>query len=62
MKRWMVAGAGLMLLVCTGLWTVPGVLQGQATPAPVRDLVSYRDIVKKALPAVVSIESRQTRT
>lgn len=62
MSRWMMAGAGIVAWVCLGLWTVPGVLQGQVTPPPVRDLVSYRDIVKKALPAVVSIESRQTKS
>lgn len=62
MNRWMVAGTSITALIWLSLWTVPRVLQGQAAPIPVRDLVSYRDIVKKALPAVVSIESRQTRT
>ena len=64
------AGAGLIALgfagfVGTGV-VLPGSTRAQvaAVPTdsagqkPVRDLVSYRDVVKKVLPAVVSIESR----
>lgn len=53
------------LLVCTclllgGLLTYCGqsFLQGQATPSAPRDLTSYRDVVKRVLPAVVSIDAR----
>lgn len=64
------AGAGLLALgvagyVGTGA-VLPALSRAQvASPAersagekPVRDLVSYRDVVRKVLPAVVSIESR----
>ncbi len=61
MKRWIVAVAGVAALGWVGLTVAPAAFQGQSAPPPVRDLLSYRDIVKKALPAVVSIESRQAR-
>lgn len=61
MKRLIVAVAGVAALGWVGLTVAPAALQGQSAPPPVRDLLSYRDIVKKALPAVVSIESRQAR-
>jgi len=59
-----------LVLTCVLLGGVAGglvgrpLLQGQAPPAPPalpvipKELSSYRDIVKKVLPAVVSIESR----
>lgn len=64
------AGAGLVSLGLAGLVgtgaLMPGFSLAQVAPGsdrvssekPVRDLVSYRDVVKKVLPAVVSIESR----
>jgi serine protease Do len=62
MKRWPVA---LVLLVlgglAGGLLTSTG-LHGQApatTPVP-KELTSYRDIVKRVLPAVVTVETRPT--
>lgn len=61
MKRWIVAVAGVAALAWIGMTVAPAAPQAQSSPAPVRDLLSYRDIVKKALPAVVSIESRQAR-
>jgi serine protease Do len=46
---------GLAGVFCAGPW-----IQGQSPVAPVvpKELTSYRDVVKKVLPAVVSIESR----
>jgi serine protease Do len=62
MKRWPVA---LILLLigglAGGLLTSTG-LRGQA-PAPLdvpKELTSYRDIVKRVLPAVVTVETRPT--
>jgi serine protease Do len=65
MKRWSLIGTGLLLgallgTVITGSW-----LRGQNTAAPApavfaRELTSYRDVVKRVLPAVVSIEARHT--
>jgi serine protease Do len=64
------AGAGLLALGVAGYvgtgTVLPGMVRAQVAPVaerpaggkPVRDLVSYRDVVKKVLPAVVSIESR----
>src|SRR5438105_1914457 len=60
MARWSLA---LVCVVLGGLSaTLVGehLLQGQA-PAPAavpKELTSYRDVVKKVLPAVVSIEAR----
>jgi serine protease Do len=64
MKRWTLAIVCLMLGALLGSFTMPRLLQGQA-PAiiaapqqpPPREPNSYRDIVKKVLPAVVSIET-----
>jgi serine protease Do len=46
-----VAGAG-------GYWADRALLHGAAPDAVVKDLPSYRDVVKRVLPAVVSIEAR----
>jgi serine protease Do len=60
MKRWTVA----LFLVLTGMGfgglMTRSYLQGQVQPPPVmpKELTSYRDIVKRVLPAVVSIEPR----
>jgi serine protease Do len=50
----------LVLGAMLGAFLAGPLLQGQAPVAPAipRELTSYRDIVKKLLPAVVSIESR----
>jgi serine protease Do len=60
MKRWSLAVACLALGGLCAAFVAGPSLRGQppAAPAPVKELTSYRDIVKKVLPAVVSIESR----
>ena len=59
---WPVAAVCLALGVVGGLYVNQHQVQGQADQRPVpavpRELTSYRDIVKKVLPAVVSVESR----
>jgi serine protease Do len=67
MQRWSLLLAGLLLAGGIGSLVGRSFLQGQAPAAAVasapasRELISYRNIVKKVLPAVVSIES-QART
>jgi serine protease Do len=59
MKRWSFAIAGLILGFAIAQFLVGTWTQGQGgPPAPPRELVSYRDVVKKVLPAVVSVEAR----
>jgi serine protease Do len=62
MKRWSLALATLVLGAFAGSYFVGPLLHGQqavvAPPALVKELTSYRDIVKRVLPAVVSIETR----
>lgn len=68
MKRWFISSACLVVVMLLGGLIGHSFLQGQApvtsapaaatAPAAPRDLVSYRDIVKKVLPAVVSVEAR----
>src|SRR5260370_5190830 len=60
MTRWSLAFLCLMLGGLAGGFIAGPILHGQnadGSAAP-KELTSYRDIVKKALPAVVSIESR----
>jgi serine protease Do len=60
MKRVSVLVIALVLGVFVGALAVNTLLQGQTpatTPIP-KELTSYRDVVKKVLPAVVSIESK----
>src|SRR6266851_5896156 len=60
MTRWSLAFLCLMLGGLVGGFIAGPILHGQnadGSAAP-KELTSYRDIVKKALPAVVSIESR----
>ncbi len=62
-SRWLAVGVGLLLGVAVTL-TAIGTLHGQpAVPAvpPVvpKEFTSYRDVVKRVLPAVVSIEAKQ---
>jgi serine protease Do len=59
MKRWSLALACLLTGVLAGGYFMGPMLHGQP-PAPsttLKDVTSYRDIVKKVLPAVVSIET-----
>lgn len=62
MKRGPVAVVGLLTGLVLGGAAGHSFLQGQsakpAVPAIPRELTSYRDIVKKVLPAVVSVEAR----
>src|SRR5262249_36219170 len=63
MKRGLLAGTFLLLGILAGrfLLDLTPLLQGQAPPQAAvipRELTSYRDIVKKVLPAVVSIEGK----
>jgi serine protease Do len=60
MKRVTLMVCCLVLGLVAGTFLVNSYLKGQApatTPVP-KDMTSYRDVVKKVLPAVVSIESR----
>jgi serine protease Do len=62
MKRMSLVACCLIVGAVAGTFLASSFLQGQGTPgaAPVvpKELTSYRDVVKKVLPAVVSIESR----
>ena len=59
MLRWSILSACLILGGITGVVAAPLVSSPKPTPltAP-KELLSYRDIVKKVLPAVVSIETQ----
>ena len=60
MKRYSLLVCCLLVGGLAGVFVAGPLLNGQApvTPALPRELTSYRDVVKKVLPAVVSIESR----
>jgi serine protease Do len=60
MRRWSFALALLAIGAIGGTFLAGNYLQGKAPapPAIPNELTSYRDVVKKVLPAVVSIESR----
>jgi serine protease Do len=60
MKRWSLVAAALLVGAVLGSFSTSAFLQGRAAPAPnvPKELTSYRDIVKKVLPAVVSIEAK----
>src|SRR5579871_733387 len=60
MKRWPVALVCLMLVGMAGALLFSSTLQGQSSSPTVvpKELTSYRDVVKKVLPAVVSITSK----
>ena len=59
MKRWSFAIVTLIVGFAAGSTLVGSLSQGQPQPAPLpRELTSYRDVVKRILPAVVSIETR----
>ncbi|HYT87462.1 MAG TPA: Do family serine endopeptidase [Gemmataceae bacterium] len=59
-QRWSVVIVCLVVGAAVGSYAFNPVLHGQApvVPAIPRELTSYRDIVKRVLPAVVSIETR----
>src|SRR6516165_1610784 len=60
MKRWLSAFVLLTAGLLVGGLAGHSLLRGQppiATPVP-KELTSYRDVVKKVLPAVVSIEGK----
>jgi len=62
MKRWSLIAICLLVLGgLIGTAITGSLLRGQipATPVLPKELTSYRDVVKKVLPAVVSIEARQ---
>jgi serine protease Do len=60
MKPWSLVAAGLLAGAVLGSFSTSALLQGRADPAPAvpKELTSYRDVVKKVLPAVVSIEAK----
>jgi serine protease Do len=63
MKRWSLACACLALGGLGGAFVATSSLHGKADPGPAplnvpKEMTSYRDVVKKVVPAVVSIESR----
>jgi serine protease Do len=61
MKRWPVFLACLTVAGSAGAFVAGPLLRGQVAdqpPAALKDPYSYRDLVKRVLPAVVSIESR----
>ncbi len=62
MSRWTFVTAGLMVAGGVGTYFGTAALQGQTPSAPVfpKEMSSYREVVKRALPAVVSLETRST--
>jgi serine protease Do len=60
MTRWSIAAAALLVGGAAGVFLAGPLLQGQAPVPPnvPKELTSYRDVVKKVLPAVVMIESK----
>jgi len=65
MKRWLPAFVLLLTGLLVGGFAGHSLLRGQpppiTTPLP-KELTSYRDVVKKVLPAVVSIEGKSAAT
>jgi serine protease Do len=63
MNRWAFATVGLIIGGLIGSYFIAPALHGQpgkqpAPPAVPRELTSYRDLVKRVLPAVVSLEAK----
>src|SRR5262245_62851455 len=58
--RWPMLAVTLAGGVLIGRWTEPSPVQGQPVPPVVipTEMTSYRDVVRRVLPAVVSIESK----
>src|SRR5579884_4220011 len=64
MQRWAVAAGCLLAGIVVGGLASGRLLQGRPEPAPApapKDPASYRDVVRKALPAVVTIEVTAAR-
>jgi serine protease Do len=61
MHRGAVTVVALIVGLAGGSFLAGTFTHGQPAPAPARDLVSYRDVVKKVLPAVVSIQTRSRK-
>ncbi len=70
MKRWSLALTCFVLGVGAGWYVAGPLLRGQVAPQAVspdvpvapREPVSFRDVVKKVLPAVVSIDAKTSKT
>jgi serine protease Do len=64
MKRWSIALTSLLVCGLAGALVMTTGLQGQGTapPAVPKELTSYREIVKRVLPAVVSVEAQHEVT
>ena len=62
MSRWTFVTAGLVVAGGVGTYFGSAALHGQTPSAPVfpKEMSSYREVVKRALPAVVSLEARST--
>jgi serine protease Do len=60
MNRWSLAIVGLVVGGVIGSFVAGPLLQGQSPAPPTipKELTSYRDVVKKVLPAVVSLEAK----
>ncbi len=60
MRTWLMTGVALVLGGVVGTSVTGTLLHGQpaAAPAVPKEMTSYRDVVKKVLPAVVSIEAK----
>ncbi len=60
MSRWMLVTAGLMVAGSVGTYFGTTALQGQTSSPAVfpKEMSSYREVVKRALPAVVSLEAK----
>src|ERR1700687_4692742 len=61
MARWSIPVLCLLLGGAAGTFVARPMLLGQNAAAPLvvpKEITSYRDVVKKVLPAVVSIESK----
>ena len=60
MRSWFILTAALLVGGVLGISATSTFLQGQPPSPPVipKEMTSYRDVVKKVLPAVVSIEAK----
>jgi serine protease Do len=60
MRSWLLPAAALLLGGLIGTSVTGTLLHGEPSPAPAipKEMTSYRDVVKKVLPAVVSIEAK----
>jgi len=60
MRSWMLAAAALLLGALLGVSVSGTLLHGEVAPAPAipKEMTSYRDVVRRVLPAVVSVEAK----